>query len=139
MNILLSLILCFTVNNELTPQNVYNYCIEQDIKYPEIVTAQAIWETGWFRCSNCSLDKNNLFGFTTGGPYFKYDNWKESIKYYKRWQDKFYDPERDYYEFLTCIYKTKNGKCIKYCVDPTSYVIELKKTISKHHNDWRSN
>jgi len=34
----------------------------QNVLYPEIVLAQSILETGWFKCKNCSLDNNNLFG-----------------------------------------------------------------------------
>ena len=126
-------------DDELTPKNVYNYCIEQDIQYPEIVTAQAIWETGWFKCSDCSLDKNNLFGFNTGGPYFKYDNWKESVDAYKRWQDTYYDSTRDYYNFLACIYTTNKGECIKYCEDPDTYSKCLKQTILIHEDTWKNN
>jgi len=126
-------------SSEPTPQKVYEYCIQQDILYPEIVTAQAIWETGWFNCDNCSLDKNNLFGFTTGGPYLEFEDWKSSIDYYKYWQDKFYDGERNYYDFLSCIYKTNTNRCIKYCTDPEKYVQCLQKTIERHKNDWINN
>lgn len=128
-----------TSNDRPTPNEVYNYCIEQDIQHPEIVTAQAIWETGWFKCTDCSLNKNNLFGFTTGGPYLEFSDWKDCVEYYKRWQDKFYDGQRDYYDFLACIYKTRNGKCIKYCVDPETYNECLKNTIERHADDWIDN
>lgn len=126
-------------SNELNPVNVYQYCVQQEVKHPEIVTAQAIWETGWFKCNNCSLDKNNLFGFNTGGPYFKYDSWKESVDAYKRWQDNYYDPNRDYYEFLACIYEDRNGRCLKYCTDPTTYTACLKSTIRIHLEKWQNN
>jgi flagellum-specific peptidoglycan hydrolase FlgJ len=139
MKTLLIILMSFSSNNELTPKNVYAYCIEQEVQHPEIVTAQAIWETGWFKCKDCSLDKNNLFGFNTGGPYFKYTNWKESIDAYKRWQDTYYDSTRDYYKFLACIYKDRNGRCLKYCTNPDSYNNCLKATILKHENTWKSN
>ena len=139
MKTLLIILMSFSSSNELTPKNVYQYCIEQEVQYPEIVTAQAIWETGWFQCNDCSLDSNNLFGFNTGGPYFKYADWKESVDAYKRWQDNYYDPNRNYYDFLACIYKTKQGRCIKYCVDPQTYNECLQSTISTHEDNWKSN
>lgn len=138
MNALFMFMVMFNVSDSLTPENVYDYCVKQDIKHPEIVTAQAIWETGWFKCKDCSLDNNNLFGFTTGGPYLEFKSWKDCIEYYKRWQDKFYDETRNYYDFLKCIYKTKNGNCIKYCEDPVTYNECLKKTISLHHDTWKN-
>lgn len=136
MKILLLIMIMWNNSNELNPKNVYEYCVEQDIKYPEIVTAQAIWETGWMKCKDCSLDKNNIFGFFYKGDYIQFKDWKDCIEYYKRWQDKFYDGKRDYYEFLTCIYKDNNGRCIKYCVDPETYNECLKKTINKHVTSW---
>jgi hypothetical protein len=139
MKTLLIILLSFSSSNELTPKNVYQYCVQQDVQHPEIVTAQAIWETGWFKCKDCSLDKNNLFGFNTGGAYFKYTTWKESVDAYKRWQDNHYDPTRNYYKFLACIYTTKRGRCIKYCVDPETYNKCLQATILKHEDDWKSN
>lgn len=137
--LLIILLMSFSSSEELNAKNVYNYCVEQDVQYPEIVTAQAVWETGWFKCNNCSLDKNNLFGFNTGGAYFEYADWKESIRKYKKWQDTYYDSSRDYYKFLACIYKNRKGECIKYCTNPDSYVECLQKTISIHLDEWKSN
>jgi hypothetical protein len=85
------------------------------------------------------MDKNNLFGFNTGGPYFKYANWKESVDAYKLWQNTYYDPARNYYKFLACIYKDKNNRCLKYCTDPITYNNCLKATILKHESNWKNN
>ena len=140
-NILISILL-FTIpetDKVIDARSIYNYCIEINIKHPEIVTAQSIWETGWYKCNNCSLDKNNLFGFYYKGDYIKFTNWKESINYYKRWQDKYYDKERNYYDFLECIYINNKGNCIKYCEDPVTYNLQLKKTIIKHEKYWKNN
>ena len=41
------LIMTNQVSDELTPQNVYSYCVEKEILHPEIVTAQSVQETGW--------------------------------------------------------------------------------------------
>jgi uncharacterized FlgJ-related protein len=69
-----------------------------DVKHPEIVLQQAIWETGWFKSDVCK-DYNNLFGFKTDKGYLKFDTWQESIQYYKNWQDRKYD-SGNYYQFL---------------------------------------
>jgi hypothetical protein len=58
-------------------------------KHKNIVIAQAILETGWFKSENCSRN-NNLFGMrrsytristsdTTISGYAHYDNWKMSV------------------------------------------------------------
>lgn len=134
MKILILLISFLTI--EPTPQNVYNYCKEIDIQHPEIVTAQAIQETGWFTCKKCSLSRNNIFGFYYKGSYLEFTNWKESVSYYKRWQDRHYDSKRDYYEFLACIYKNKRGECIKYAADPVKYNAHVMSIVNKHSKGW---
>ena len=98
---------------------------KQDVWYPKVVLAQAILETGWFKCENCSLDKNNLFGLWNSKKqeYFYYTNWKESIGGYKRGiQYKFFRKDyKDYYHFLSEI---------GYATDP-QYIIKLKKIVKK--------
>lgn len=122
--------------SELTPENVYAYCVEQDIAHPEIVTAQAVLETGWLDCTNCCLDNNNIFGFYYKGSYLKFDSWQESVEYYKWWQDKKYDGQRDYYAFLACLYKDNDGNCIKYAADPELYNSKLRKLVEEHAESW---
>ena len=86
----------FTTTSKPTLKEVYNEIVRQEIKEPEIVLRQVIQETGWLKCTKCSLDKNNLFGFTyrkyIDGKkhtyYQRYSNWKESIAAYKKWQDR---------------------------------------------------
>lgn len=74
--------------------------IYYEVKHPEIVLKQAVWETGWFKSTSCKVD-NNLFGFTHDGKnYLKFNTWEESIQYYKKWQDRNYKGG-DYYNFLT--------------------------------------
>jgi len=75
----------------LTYGNVYTICVSQNVKFPEVVTAQSVLETGWYKCKSCSLDKNNIFGFSNGN-YLTFDHWMQSVMYYKKWQDK-YAPE----------------------------------------------
>lgn len=69
-----------------------------EVKNPEIVLQQVVWETGWLKSDICKK-YNNLFGFKTNKGYLKFDTWQESIQYYKQWQDRRYD-SGDYYQFL---------------------------------------
>lgn len=80
--------------------SVHAYILLTGIQHPEIVLRQAILETGWFQ-SKMLMKKNNLFAFRSTKKYMRFDNWQESIQYYKRWQDEHYtNPEEDYYTFL---------------------------------------
>lgn len=102
---------------ELTLDNVLKEIINQDIKYPLIVYRQVIWETGWLRCKDCSLDYNNLFGMGwNGNSYHSYNYWTESIRAYKIWQLKYYKGG-DYYQFL---------EDIGYAEDEKNYTKNLK-------------
>ena len=68
---------------ELTIPNLYAEIKRNNIKYPKIVLAQAILETGWFKSSVCR-NKNNLFGLTNPRTktYYEFDHWTESVKAY---------------------------------------------------------
>ena len=72
----------------LTFGNVSIVCESQNIQFPQVVTAQSVIETGWYKCKSCSLDKNNIFGFYSD-RYLEFDHWIESVAYYKKWQDKY--------------------------------------------------
>lgn len=86
---------------ELTLDNVYREILFQDIKYPEIVMRQVVWETQWLNCRNCSLKFNNLFGFMTKRGYMRFNSWVDCVKYYKKWQTKLHvEKYDDYYTFL---------------------------------------
>lgn len=63
------------------------------IRYPKIVLAQAILETGWFTSPVCR-NKHNLFGLTNPrtGKYFEFDHWTESVwAYYTKVQYRYKD------------------------------------------------
>jgi len=120
-------ILIGLISSTPTPEAVYDYCIEQGIQEPEVVTAQAILETGWFDCEYCSLDGNNIFGFWYNDKYLNFDNWQGSVEYYKTWQDRRYKGG-DYYTFL---------KDVGYATD-TEYVIKLKQIVNHHSASWKS-
>ena len=108
-----------------TTSEVLKELKKQDVKFPEIVLAQSLLETGWYQCDGCSMDVNNLFGLYNSRKkeYFPYANWKESIGGYKRGiQYKYFKKEyKDYYQFLDEI---------GYASDP-QYTIKLKQLVKK--------
>ena len=69
---------------ELTIPNLYAEIKKNNIKYPKIVLAQAILETGWFKSAVCR-NKNNLFGLTNPRTktYYEFDHWTESVTAYR--------------------------------------------------------
>lgn len=81
-----------------TKQEVYDYLVEINCKYPKIVTAQAILETGYFKSYSCKT-RHNLFGLRYNHKYLIFDNWKESCNaYLSKIQYKY--KGGDYYTFL---------------------------------------
>ena len=80
---------------------LYDALLYYDIKYPDIVYAQAVLETGWFTSRLC-LENNNLFGLydSTNECYYKFDNWYESVLAYKNKVQYKYTDGEDYYLFL---------------------------------------
>jgi len=82
-----------------TPQDVYNLCVQLEIKHPEIVVKQSILESGWYKCENCSRDKNNLFGFRYKHKYLEFQSWERSVVYYRFWQKSRYKGG-NYFSFL---------------------------------------
>jgi len=98
--------------------SVFNYICELGIQHPNIVMKQAIVETGWFK-TKFLMSRNNLFGFRSKN-YLKFNTWKESVVYYKKWQDKRYtNPKEDYYKFLIRI---KYASAVNYI----SYLKKMK-------------
>lgn len=86
-------------NKELTIENLYAALKKHGIKFPKIVLAQAILETGYFRSRVCN-EHNNLFGLRHSKGYYSFDHWEESVVAYKnKVQYKHRDGE-GYYSFL---------------------------------------
>lgn len=77
-----------------------------DVYHKEIVYAQAILETGWFKSSGCRKG-NNLFGLR-GKHYHRYSHWSESVKAYKDKIQSRYKSGEDYYKFLKRIHYAEN-------------------------------
>ena len=121
--LLLIVALHYTVNGQ-TKEEVLRYCDSIGIKHANIVVSQSVLETGNYQCTKCSLDQNNIFGFIYKGQYLKFDNWQKSCDYYLRWQTKHYE-DQDYYSFLNCLWKHKDGRCARYATD-LKYTDKLK-------------
>jgi hypothetical protein len=132
--VLTILILLTSLAYSITGKEVYQKCTALDIQFPEIVTAQACFETGWFK-SYSARERNNLFGFrhrtyvTEENPngYLSFDSWEECVIYYKGWQDRKYKGG-DYYDFLHNV-----GY---YEADEIHYTSSLKRIINKHLKSW---
>lgn len=83
----------------VTENDVYCYMNSIGVQHSEVVLKQAIYETGHFK-SKIFKAKNNLFGFRRSKGYLKFKSWKSCVDFYKKWQDKYYHGEEDYYQFL---------------------------------------
>ncbi len=110
---------------ELTIPNLLAEIKKNNIKYPKIVLAQAILETGWFKSSVCR-NKHNLFGLTNPrtGKYYEFDHWTDSVKaYYEKiqrrytggnyllWLDKIgYAEEKTYIRAVIRVMKTLDNR-----------------------------
>ena len=106
-----------------TPQEGLKEALKYyNVKYPEIVYAQAIHETGNFT-SNLCINNNNLFGLynSNKGAYYKFNHWHESVLAYVNLVQYKHKEGEDYYKFLTRI---------KYAEDP-QYNNRIKSLVQK--------
>jgi len=112
-----------------TKDEVLKELKKQNVKHPEIVLAQSILETGWYKCKSCSRDQNNLFGLYNSKThqYFSYNKWEDSIGGYLRGIQYRYNTNihKNYYEFLTNI---------GYAEDP-DYINKLKLIVKNINNE----
>lgn len=92
---------------------------QYDVKFPQIVVAQALLETGYFTSRVC-LENNNLFGLRrpSNGGYYSFNSWEESVKAYKDYVQYKYKGG-NYYDFLNRIgyaedkeYTSKIGRIV---------------------------
>ena len=118
----------------VTADEVYAECLNQGIEHPEIVTAQAVQETGWFKCTKCSMRVNNIFGYYYKGSYIEFDKWQDGVSYYKKWQDNHYKGQ-DYYDFLECLWVASDGTCVRYARDP-EYKNKVSSIVKKYYPGW---
>lgn len=91
----------FFLSDNPTDSLVYQACLYYNINNPEIVVAQSILETGYYRSEVCKKN-NNLFGLYNSHKkeYFKFSHWAESVKAYKDMIQYRYKDGEDYHEFL---------------------------------------
>ena len=129
----------FTLPKEersLTKENLWTVINEMDIKYPDLVFAQAVLETGHFKSANCKVN-NNLFGMklprvretvATKGTkgYARYVDWVQSVYDYKLFQDYMFSKKN----YTRAQYMSMLDK--RYC-ESRGYTGKLK-TIIKNHN-----
>lgn len=110
---------------EATPENVYMVCNYYGIKNPEIVTSQAILESGNFN-SRVFKEYNNPFGLydSSNKDYYKFNHWIEAVPSYKDMVESKYK-EGDYYVFL---------EDINYAEDP-HYIKKLKEIVNDKRGD----
>ena len=85
--------------DELTIANLYAALQRHGIKYPKIVLAQALLETGNFRSRLCR-EGNNLFGLRHSKGYYNFDHWEESVIAYRDWVQYKHRDGEGYYAFL---------------------------------------
>ena len=86
------------VQENITHESLYEQIIKFGIKFPDVVFAQAVLESGNFT-SRLFQSANNLFGMKiptkressaigqTKSGYSKYDDWNFSVYDYFLWQD----------------------------------------------------
>ena len=116
--ILLALMFSLSLSAQ-TDQQVYDELKKYNVKYPQIVLAQAKLETGNYTSTLCKKH-GNLFGLKRKNGYAKFNNWKESVKAYRDWVQYKYKGG-DYYVFL---------KKIGYAQDP-KYIVKVKEMVKK--------
>lgn len=123
-------------DNQITHEKLYEEILNSGIKFPEVVFAQAVLETGHFK-SKLFKEANNLFGMKVPkkrgtlaigkkkGGYAVFESWISSVNDYQLWQgyvlrNKTITTQKEYLSLLDRIYST-NGK----------YVVSLKKIINR--------
>ena len=123
----------------ISKESLYEQIIKYGIKFPDIVFAQAILESGEFT-SKLFKSTNNLFGMkvpakresakigVTQSGYSKYEDWGYSVYDYSLWQDHMLKSRND---MTKKQYFVLLGKV--YAEDP-QYVNKLKQRISEYNH-----
>ena len=113
----------------LSPSDGLKMALEYyGVKYPDIVYAQAILETGYFT-SQQYVKYNNLFGLYNSNKkqYYRFNHWSESVEAYINMVEYKYKDGTDYYHFL---------KTLPYAEDP-QYINKIKQIINKQNDIQR--
>lgn len=95
---------------KLNIENLMAVLQQYGVKFPRIVAAQALLETGYFTSRVC-LENNNLFGLRrpSNGNYYTFNSWEESVKAYKDYVQYKYKGG-NYYSFLDSIGYAEDGE-----------------------------
>jgi uncharacterized FlgJ-related protein len=126
-----------TIKNSITRENLYEQIINYGIKFPDVVFAQAVLESGQFT-SKLFKSANNLFGMRipkkressangqTKSGYSSYEDWAFSVYDYSLWQNYMLKNKNDLTkkEYLALLGKV-------YAQDKR-YVSSLKRVIEQH-------
>lgn len=74
----------FFLSDTITVEGLYKACEYYEIQQPDIVVAQAILETGFFKSDLC-LKRHNLFGLFNSRTmdFYSFNHWAESVKAYR--------------------------------------------------------
>lgn len=117
-------------------ENVYELILKHNLSHPEIVLAQSILETGWYKSDLC-LQKNNLFGLYNSRKmeYFQFDHWEESIIGYKEMVQYKHRPGEDYYIFLERINYAESKDYNKTIKKILRHVKDFKKAQNDRRGD----
>jgi murein DD-endopeptidase MepM/ murein hydrolase activator NlpD len=69
---------------ELNLTNLSSVLEQFGVKFPKIVMAQSLLESGYFTSHVC-LEYNNLFGLRrpSDGSYYRFEKWEDSVKAYR--------------------------------------------------------
>lgn len=128
-----------TEGNVVTKEGLYEQIIKHGIKFPDIVFAQALLESGEFT-SKLFKSANNLFGMkvpskresarigSTPSGYSRYEDWSLSIYDYSLWQEYILKNKGDL---------TKNQYLAllgKVYASDKRYVSSLKRVINEHQH-----
>ena len=91
--------------------NLFKVMAKYHIKFPKIVAAQCVLESGWMSSDLC-LRWCNLFGLydSRKKDYYHFNTWMESVEAYGRLIQKKWNPriDKDYYAFLKRIGYAEN-------------------------------
>jgi uncharacterized FlgJ-related protein len=121
--------------NEFTEDKFAQELKRLNVRFPHIVMAQSIIETGGFK-SNVFKENHNLFGMKqatirintakgTQNGHAYYDNWYESVYDYAFYQCRYLSTIRNEDEYLTYL-------STSYAESGNSYVVALKDVIKKN-------
>ena len=115
----------FYLLEDVNKDVLYQTLVHYKFPHPEIITAQAVLESGNFKSRLC-LQQNNLFGLYNSKTlsYYNFDSWISCVFAYKKYILNKYKEGEDYYQFL---------ERIGYAEDP-NYITVLKRMTNEESN-----